>query len=399
MFCSEGSPAGFDPGLYTTGTDFDAAAETIFNRLTQFERGGTKVEPGLAQSWEVSDDGLVYTFKLRPGVKFHATEYFTPSRTFNADDVLFTFGRMLDKDHPFRKAYPSEFPYFTDMGMDSNIAKLEKLDDLTVRFTLNEVDAAFVQNLAMSFASIQSAEYADQLLAAGKAADINQKPVGTGPFVFSRYQKDAVIRYKGNPDYWKPEDVKIDNLIFSINTDSSVRMQKLRAGECHVTLFPRPADIASLKQDAKLQMPEQAGFNVGYIAYNVTHPPFDKLEVRQALDMAVNKQAILDAVYQNAGQLAVNGMPPTQWSYNEDITTRPSTRKRPGNCSRPQASRKVPRSPCGPCRCSARTTPTPGRSPRCCRPTGPRSASRRASSATNGANTSSAPRPASTTPC
>lgn len=319
VFCSEGSPAGFDPGLYTTGTDFDAAAETIFNRLTQFERGGTKVEPGLAQSWEVSEDGLVYTFKLRPGVKFHTTEYFKPSREFNADDVLFTFGRMLDKDHPFRKAYPTEFPYFTDMGMDSNIAKLEKLDDLTVRFTLNEVDAAFVQNLAMSFASIQSAEYADQLLKAGKAADINQKPIGTGPFVFSRYQKDAVIRYKGNQDYWKPEDVKVDNLIFAINTDSSVRMQKLRAGECHVTLFPRPADIASLQQDAKLKMPEQAGFNVGYIAYNVTHPPFDKLEVRQALDMAVNKQAILDAVYQNAGQLAVNGMPPTQWSYNEDI--------------------------------------------------------------------------------
>lgn len=90
------------------------------------------------------------------------------------------------------------------MGMDSNIAKLEKLDDLTVRFTLNEVDAAFVQNLAMSFASIQSAEYADQLLKAGKAADINQKPIGTGPFVFSRYQKDAVIRYKGNQTTGSP---------------------------------------------------------------------------------------------------------------------------------------------------------------------------------------------------
>ncbi len=319
VFCSEGSPAGFDPGLYTTGTDFDAAAETIFNRLTQFERGGTKVEPGLAESWTVSDDGLVYTFKLRPGVKFHTTEYFTPSRTFNADDVLFTFERMLDKDHPFRKAYPTEFPYFTDMGMDSNIAKVEKLDDMTVRFTLNAVDAAFIQNLAMSFASIQSAEYADQLLKAGKAADINQKPIGTGPFVFSRYQKDAVIRYKGNKDYWKPDDVKIDNLIFAINTDASVRMQKLKAGECHVTLNPRPADVDSLQKEANLLMPEQAGFNVGYIAYNVTHPPFEKLEVRQALDMAVNKQAILDAVYQKTGQLAVNGMPPTQWSYNEDI--------------------------------------------------------------------------------
>lgn len=323
VFCSEGSPAGFDPGQYTTGTDFDAAAETVFNRLSQFERGGTAVIPGLATRWDVSEDGLSYTFHLRPGVKFHSNESFTPSRDFNADDVLFTFQRMLDKEHPFRKAYPSEFPYFTDMGMDANISKVEKLDDMTVKFSLANVDAAFIQNMAMSFASIQSAEYADHLLKAGKAAEINQKPIGTGPFVFKRYQKDAQIRFTGNKDYWLPGDVKIDNLIFSINTDASVRMQKLKAGECHVTLFPRPADLQALQQDPKLQMPEQAGFNDGYIAYNVTHAPLDKLAVRQALDMAVNKQGIIDAVYQSAGQLAVNGMPPTQWSYDETIKDAP----------------------------------------------------------------------------
>ncbi|MGK0149082.1 ABC transporter substrate-binding protein [Pseudomonas putida] len=323
VFCSEGSPAGFDPGQYTTGTDFDASAETVFNRLTQFERGGTAVIPGLATKWEVSDDGKTYTFHLREGVKFHTTDYFKPTRNFNADDVLFTFNRMLDKDHPFRKAYPTEFPYFTDMGMDKNIAKLEKLDEQTVKFTLNEVDAAFIQNLAMSFASIQSAEYADQLLKDGKAADINQKPIGTGPFVFSKYQKDAQIRFKGNKDYWQPDDVKIDNLIFAITTDASVRMQKLKKNECQVTLFPRPADIQPLKQDPKLQMPQQAGFNLGYIAYNTQHPPFDRLEVRQAMDMAVNKQAIIQAVYQDSGQLAVNAMPPTQWSYDDSIKDAP----------------------------------------------------------------------------
>ena len=319
VFCSEGSPAGFDPGQYTTGTDFDATAETLFNRLVQFERGSTRAGPALAESWDVSEDGLTYTFHLRPGVKFHTTEYFKPSREFSADDVLFTFQRMLDRNHPFRKAYPTEFPYFTDMGMDANIAKVEKLDDMTVKFTLNQVDAAFIQNLAMSFASIQSAEYADQLLKQGKASDLNQKPIGTGPFVFKRYQKDAQIRFAGNKDYWKPEDVKIDNLIFAINTDASVRMQKLKAGECQITLFPRPADLEALKKDTNLNMPSQPGFNLGYIAYNVTHKPFDKLEVRQALDMAVNKKAIIDAVYQGAGQLAVNGMPPTQWSYDETI--------------------------------------------------------------------------------
>ncbi|MCC5725690.1 ABC transporter substrate-binding protein, partial [Klebsiella pneumoniae] len=118
LFCPEGSPARFDPPQSTPGTDCDAAAETVFNRLAQFERGGTKVLPGLAESWDVSDDGKTYTFHLRKGVKFHSTDYFKPTREFNADDVLFTFERMLDKDHPFRKAYPTEFPYFTDMGLD-----------------------------------------------------------------------------------------------------------------------------------------------------------------------------------------------------------------------------------------------------------------------------------------
>jgi dipeptide transport system substrate-binding protein len=327
VFCSEGSPAGFDPGQYTTGTDFDAAAETMFNRLSQFERGGTAVVPGLATSWDISPDGLTYTFHLRDGVKFHTTDYFKPTRTFNADDVLFTFNRMLNKDDPFRKAYPTEFPYFTDMGMDENITKVEKVDDHTVKFTLKTVDAAFIQDLAMSFASIQSAEYAAKLLKEGKAQDINQKPIGTGPFVFKSYQKDSNIRYTGNKDYWKPEDVKVDNLIFAITTDASVRIQKLKKGECQITLYPRPADLATLKADTNLKMPDQAGFNLGYIAYNVMPKikgsdepnPMAQLKVRQALDMAVNKQQIIDSVYQGAGQLAVNAMPPTQWSYDTTI--------------------------------------------------------------------------------
>ena len=331
VYCSEGSPAGFDPGQYTTGTDFDASAETMYNRLSQFQRGGTAVEPGLATSWDVSPDNLVWTFHLRDGVKFHTTPYFKPTRDFNADDVLFTFNRMLDKDMPFRKAYPTEFPYFTDMGMDKNIAKVEKIDDKTVKFTLNSVDAAFIQNMAMHFASIQSAEYADKLLKEGKPADINQKPIGTGPFVFKSYQKDSNIRYTGNKDYWKPEDVKIDNLIFAITTDPSVRVQKLKKNECQVTLFPRPADLKALSEDPNLKMPHQAGFNLGYIAYNVMDKikgsnepnPMSQLKVRQALDMSVNKQQIIDSVYQGAGQLAVGAMPPTQWSYDTSIKDAP----------------------------------------------------------------------------
>ncbi|MDQ2483588.1 ABC transporter substrate-binding protein [Pseudomonas putida] len=322
VFCSEGSPAGFDTAQYTSATDNDAA-EPIYNRLVEFERGGTAVHPALATRWEVSDDGLRYIFHLREGVKFHSNKAFKPGRDFNADDVLFTFNRMLDKDHPFRRAYPTEFPYFISMGLDKNIARVEKTSPLTVVFTLNTVDAAFIQNLAMSFASILSAEYPDTLLATGRASDINQQPIGTGAFVFQRYQKDSQIRYKGNKDYWAPEQVKLDNLVFSINVDPSVRIQKLRRNECQVTLHPRPADLPALKADSKLQVLQQPGFNLGYIAYNTQHPPFNRLEVRQAMDMAVNKKAIIQAVYQDSGQLAVNAMPPTQWSYDESLKDAP----------------------------------------------------------------------------
>lgn len=322
VFCSEGSPAGFDTAQYTSATDNDAA-EPLYNRLMEFERGGTAVQPGLATHWDVSDNGLRYTFHLRKGVKFHSNKQFTPSRDFNADDVLFTFNRMLDKQHPFRLAYPTEFPYFVSMGLDKNIAGIEKVDAHTVRFTLNQVDAAFIQNIAMAFASILSAEYAEHLMASGKPSHINQQPIGTGPFVFQRYQKDTQIRYKGNPAYWAPERVKVDNLVFAINVDASVRIQKLRRNECQVTLHPRPADLAALRQDKTLQVLQKPGFNLGYIAYNTQHPPFDRLEVRQAMDMAVNKQAILQAVYQDSGQIAVNAMPPTQWSYDETLKDAP----------------------------------------------------------------------------
>ncbi len=197
-------------------------------------------------------------------MKFHTTDYFTPTREFNADDVLFTFQRLLDPQHPFRQAYPTESPYFTDMGLNTTIKSVEKVDEHTVRFNLNNVDAAFVQNLAMSFASVQSAEYAAQLLKQGKAGDLNQKPVGTGPFMFKRYLKDSQIRYAANTAYWKPEDVKLDNLIFSITPDAAVRLQKLKRGECQVSGYPRPADIEVIEQDPNLQVLKQPGFNLGF---------------------------------------------------------------------------------------------------------------------------------------
>ena len=185
VYCSEGSPEGFDPALYTAGTTFDASSRPVYNRLLEFEPGTTNPVPALAESYEVSDDGLQYTFKLRPGVKFQTTEFFTPTRELNADDVLFSFERQLKADHPWHQYVAgAAWEYFNGMGFPDLIASIEKVDDMTVKFTLKQKEAPFIANLGMDFASIMSKEYADKLEADGKKEQLNQMPVGTGPFAF-----------------------------------------------------------------------------------------------------------------------------------------------------------------------------------------------------------------------
>jgi dipeptide transport system substrate-binding protein len=323
VYCSEASPEGFDTAQYTGGQTFDAAGSAIFNQLVEFEKGSTKIVPGLAESWTTAPDGLTYTFKLRKGVKFHTTDSFTPGRDFNADDVIFSFMRMFDKNHPFTKAYPTQFPYAGDTGLDSNVESVRKTDENTIVFLLKKPDPDLLAKIAMPVFSIQSDEYAKKLLAAGTPALINQAPVGTGPFILKRYQKDSQIRYAANKQYWNPKMVKVDNLIFAITTDASVRVQKLKAGECQTMAYPKPQDLAGLKADPKITVDTAPGFNIGYLSYNTEKPTTGKLEVRQALDMAINRKAIIEAVYQGQGQEATNPFPSSLWSYNPALKNQP----------------------------------------------------------------------------
>jgi len=316
VYCSEGSPEGFNPSLYTAGTTFDASSRAIFNRLVEFERGGTNIVPALAESWTVSDDGLEYTFNLRKGVKFHTTGSFTPSRDMNADDVVFSFKRQGDADHPYHKVSGGSYEYFNGMSMPDLLKDVIKVDDMTVKFVLNRPEAPMIANLGMDFASIMSAEHADQMMAAGTPEKVDLEPVGTGPFQLVAYQKDAVIRYKAHPDYWAGK-AAIDDLVFAITIDPAVRYQKLKAGECHVMPYPNPADIEAMRNDADLNLLEQEGLNVGYLAYNSMMAPFDNPKVRKALNMAINKDSIIDGVFQGAGKVAKNPIPPTIWSYND----------------------------------------------------------------------------------
>ncbi|MEO4045717.1 ABC transporter substrate-binding protein [Pseudomonas sp. CAU 1711] len=296
VVCSEASPEGFDIVQYTAATTADASAETVYERLVQFAPGSTRIVPALAESWEISADGLSYTFNLRQGVQFHKTPWFEPSRALNADDVLWSFQRQRDKAHPWHELAPRGYPYFEAMGFADLIDKIEALDEHRVRFTLKHPEAPFLADLAMGFTSIYSAEYAAKLLAAGEPGKLNSQPIGTGPFVFERYAKDAQVRFAGNPHYWagKPP---LERLLLAITPDPNTRVQQLKAGACQVALFPRPSDVPALRENRDLRVLELDSLLTAYVAINTRHPPLDDVRVRQAINLAFDRQAYLRAQY------------------------------------------------------------------------------------------------------
>ena len=159
VYCTAKAPLGFSPALVMEGTSYNASSQQVYNRLVEFKKGSTDLEPALAESWGISDDGLTYTFHLRKGVKFHTTKEFTPTRDFNADDVVFSFQRQLDPNHPYHNVSKGTYPYFKAMKFPDLLKSVEKVDDNTVRITLNKKDATFLASLGMDFISIYSASH------------------------------------------------------------------------------------------------------------------------------------------------------------------------------------------------------------------------------------------------
>jgi dipeptide transport system substrate-binding protein len=157
---------------------------------------------------------------------------------------------------------------------------------------------------------------------AGTPELFDEKPIGTGPFAFAGFQPDVAVRYRAFAKYWGGKQ-PIDTLVFSITPNAAVRLTKLKAGECHVMAFPNPSDHAAIEADPSLKLLTQEGLNIGYLAMNTERPPFNDLRVRKAVNMAIDKDAIIEAVYGGAGVAAKNPIPPTLWSYNDDIEPYP----------------------------------------------------------------------------
>ncbi|WP_326539992.1 ABC transporter substrate-binding protein [Pseudorhodoferax sp.] len=319
VYCADASPEGFDPGRWDSSSTANAT-RPIFQGLLRFKPGSTELQPELASAWTMSADAKVFDFELRRGVRFHRTADFTPTRAFNADDLLFTFGRFVDPQHPFNKALPTPYVYPESLGLARQIEAIERLGEHAVRFRLRKANVSFASYMALAFAGIQSAEYAAQLLREGRPQALNNRPVGTGPYRFRSYVKDDVLRLEANPDSWgAPQRTR--QLIFAIAREPNVRVQKLLAGECHLTSPLRDVDVATVARRpdvARLHLIQ--ALNISYLAFNLKKPPFDDRRVREALDIAVDRDAVFKALFPRGdAQQAVNAMPPSVPGFNDSL--------------------------------------------------------------------------------
>jgi len=317
VYCSEGNPESFNPQLVTSGTTIDATSHQIYSRLVDYDTQSGKLVPALATQWSMSEDGLSYRFVLRENVKFQNSLRFTPSRTFNADDVLFSFNRIIDPQHPYHRVSHTGYPFFQSIGFSAQVKEIKKINDHEVVFYLARKDASFLSNLATDFAVILSAEYAEQQLALGHPENVDHFAIGTGPFTLVQYAKNEYIRYRRHPDFWG-EPAKIDMLVFDITPKSTVRLAKLIAGDCSVSALPKAGELPVIKQHSELTIESQPGLNVAFWAFNTLKPPLDDVRVRRALAYAVDKQNILRAVYQNTAIEATGVLPPASWAYNNN---------------------------------------------------------------------------------
>ena len=316
IYCAEGSPETFNPQLVTSGTTIDATSNQLYDRLIAYQGDENILSPALAESWHVTGDGKKITFYLRKNVAFHYTDYFTPSRLLNADDVIFSFKRALDTKHPFHLVSGGNYPFFQNAGLSDLIDNIEKINDYTIRFHLSHADNSFLANLATDFAIILSAEYAEQLTKQKTKSDIDTHPIGTGPFKLKEYRVGSLIRFYRHEQYWQ-EPAKIEQLVFDITPSNTGRLTKLLAKECDVVAYPIAHEKITQRKDLSLEA--ITALNVGYFGFNVNKAPFDNKMVRQAISYAINKETLLEAVYQGKAEMANSLLPKTSWAYDESI--------------------------------------------------------------------------------
>jgi peptide/nickel transport system substrate-binding protein len=298
-------PQALDPHAVTAVNDFRILMN-VYDGLVRYSPGTLEVEPALASSWEVSEDGTVYTFTLRDGITFH------DGSALDAEAVVFNFERMLNDDHPYHDTGPFPLSFFF-----SAIETVEAVDPLTVRFTLNGPYAPFLSNLAYPTGLIVSPAAVME-----HGAEFGRNPSGTGPFRFVEWRSNEAVVVEGNPDYWDGAPA-LEAVVFRPITDANTRVAEMLSGGIDLMVEVPPVALSEFQGD-EFVVVEQAGPHVWFLILNMREGPFTDQRVRQAANYAINKTALVDEVLEGTADVAAGPTPPAfAWAYNEDLEPYP----------------------------------------------------------------------------
>ncbi|MDZ7794503.1 MAG: ABC transporter substrate-binding protein [Spirochaetia bacterium] len=276
----------------------------LYDGLVRFKNDQLEVEPALATSWNRSDDGLVWTFNLREGVKFH------DGTDFNAEVVRFSFMRLIDQDHEFYGL--GDYSYF-DYLLSEVIEDIKVVDTYTVEFQLKNKFAPFLTYMGyysqfpVSMAAVKE-----------KGEEFYRNPVGTGPFEFVEWKKDEYIVLKRNENYWG-EKPTVDKVIWKVVPDISTRFLELQSGQVHAIKGLAPNQIESVKGNDKMVLHQVPGANIFHMVFNNTMPPVDDVRVRQAIAYGIDLEKLVKGVYEGLGTVASTSLPPTVFGHADNI--------------------------------------------------------------------------------
>ncbi|MEX0954934.1 MAG: ABC transporter substrate-binding protein [Rhizobiaceae bacterium] len=299
-------PKSLDPHAVTAVNDFRILMN-VYDGLTRYKDGTLEPEPSLAESWEISDDGTTYTFKLRDGVSFHDG---TP---FNAEAVKFNFDRMLKEDHPYHDTGPFPLAFYF-----SAVDEVTAVDDMTVEFKLNEPYAPFLSNLAYPTGLIVSPAAVQE-----HGEDFGRNPSGTGAYKFEAWEANSRVVVTANADYWDGAP-PMEALIFRPITDANTRIAEMLSGGLDIMVEVPPDALQQFRDGEAFTVYEQAGPHVWFLILNAKEGPFADKKIRQAANYAINKQTLVDDILQGTAEVAAGPTPPAfAWAYNESLEPYP----------------------------------------------------------------------------
>lgn len=317
VYCVNGQVNTFNPQMASGGLTVDTLAAQLYDRLLDVDPYTYRLVPELAESWEVLDNGATYRFHLRPNVQFQTTPWFKPTRALNADDVVFSFQRVFDRKHPWHNVNGGNYPYFDSLQFPDSVKSVRKLDSNTVEFRLEKPDASFLWHMATHYASVMSAEYADQLTKADRQELMDRQPVGTGPFQISEYRAGQYIRLARHPKFWRGVPL-MPQVVLDLGSGGTGRLSKLITGECDVLAYPAASQLTILRDDPRLRLTLRPGMNIAYLAFNTNKAPLNNPAVRHALALAINNQRLMQSIYYGTAETAASILPRASWAYDSD---------------------------------------------------------------------------------